>query len=177
MATMKKIEPWLYQLDHTTKTGEVSTRYYALFTTWNRQKLCKALGTDLKEARQKLKWLRSQNENEEPVIELTEERQLRKELKRQEEEQEKIRRGITFAEFGQQYFDDVIYPDDESSPDCRTWDGIKRKSTVHGQELRFKSLKSFFADRSLVDIESNDAEEHRRMRLRDGPHSQPTLVI
>jgi integrase len=164
---MKKIEPYLYEHLHRAKGGEVSVRYYAIFTSWDRQPLTKPLGTDINIARAKLQRLRDLNQAK-VRVELDEEKALREELERQKQEREDARKGKTFAEFGQEYFDDIIYPDDENNPDCHTWDGIKRKSTVHGQELRFKTLRGFFGDRPLVDIESNHAEEYRRKRLREG---------
>jgi hypothetical protein len=164
---MKRIEEHLYEHKHVIKDGQVTTRYYAKFTTWDRRPLTVALGDDLNAARVKLDRLHKLNDAK-VRVELDEEKELREALARQAVEKAQERRGLTFAEWGQKYFDDIVYPKDKENPDCETADGIKSKSTIYGQKSQFETLKDFFGNFALGDIKLSHVKEYRRMRSSQG---------
>jgi hypothetical protein len=139
---MKRIEEHLYEHKHVIKDGQVTTRYYAKFTTWDRRPLTVALGDDLNAARVKLDRLHKLNDAK-VRVELDEEKELREALARQAVEKAQERRGLTFAEWGQKYFDDIVYPKDKENPDCETADGIKSKSTNLRTEVAIRDVEGF----------------------------------
>ena len=150
MATMKMIEPWLYELRHVMKTGEVSVRFYAKFTDWQRQPLTKPLGDNINIARAKLERLRDLNKAK-VTVELDEERELREALEQQKKEREQARKGITFRQWAERYFAELVPPD-------------KRASTVHQETLRVKTLSAFFGDVALSDIDLDLILQYRKAR-------------
>src|SRR5262249_10187530 len=153
MATMRKIEPHLYQLDHVTKGGEVSTRYYAKFVTWDRQALTKPLGSNIAGARMKLQRLRDLNQAR-VRVELDEEKELRVALERQKKQKEDARKGITLSEWAQRYFNELLPVN-------------KRGSTVRGERLRLKTLIEHFGDVPLCEIDLEKISAYRRARSGD----------
>jgi integrase len=158
---MKKIEKYLYENRHVAKDGQVSLRYYGKFTTWDHRPLTAALGDDLNAARVKLDRLHKLNDAR-VTVELDEEKELREALELQQKQKELARKGITFREWAEKYFDEVVPK--ENGVDCETMDGIKRQSTVHGQELRVKTLNEFFGDVALCDIGPDLINKYRKAR-------------
>jgi hypothetical protein len=147
---MKRIEEHLYEHQHTGKDGVTTTRYYAKFVSWDRRPLTIALGDDLAAAGVKLDRLHKLNDAK-VTVELDETRELREELERQKKQKADARKGITFAEWAQKYFDELVPPE-------------KRASTVHQESSRIKTLNDFFGDVPLCSINLDMILQYRKER-------------
>jgi integrase len=164
MATTKMIEPHLREWRHITKDGTESIRYFAVFTAWNRRAINKPLGDNFKKAQAKLEQLLNRNKvaNPDTPIETDDEWKERIDKERREKEKELERKGVTFREWAEKYFAEVVPK--SNGVDCETMDGVKRISTVHGQKLRMKTLNEFFGDVALCDIGPELIKEYRKAR-------------
>jgi integrase len=158
---MKKIEKHFYEHEHVGKDGQTTTRFFAKFTSWDRRPLTIALGDNLAKARAKLDRLHDLNRAR-VRVELDEDRQLREALELQQKQKDAARRGITFSQWAELYFNEVVPM--ENGVDCQTMDGIKRLSTIRGQKLRLKTLNQFFGDVALCDIAPDLINKFRRAR-------------
>jgi integrase len=158
---MKRIQEHLYEHQHVTKDGPVTTRYYAKFTTWDRRPLTVALGDDLNAARVKLDRLHKLNAAR-SVVELDEEKELREALQRQAEEKEHRRKSITFAEWTDRYQNEIVPPD-------------KRGSTLYVEASRIKALNDFFGDTPLREIDLALIQKY--INSRKGKVAPSTLTL
>src|SRR5262249_9773117 len=104
---MKRIEEHLYEHEHTGKDGVTTKRFYAKFTSWDRQALTKPLGDDIGSARVKLQRLHDLNRAK-VRVELDEERELREELERQQAAKQAKRAGTTLSEWAETYFAKLV---------------------------------------------------------------------
>src|SRR5262249_20714949 len=98
------------------------------------------------------------------TVELDEEKELRLALERQKEEQEQKRKGITFAEWAERYFDELVPPD-------------KRASTVHKEKGRLKTLNEHFSDVPLCDINLGLINDYRKKRSAEVTLSTVNLAV
>src|ERR1043166_8869304 len=97
---MLRVEKHLYRVQHRTKTGEWSTRYYGIFRDWQRINRSFPLGDDLKRARNRLGERRRQNDGR---YDFDAEKREREEAAKKKEQAKK--RGVDFRTWGLRYFE------------------------------------------------------------------------
>jgi integrase len=132
----ERIEKNLYKRQYQNANGEWSTLYYAAFVCRLKGKRRTfPLGADLKTAREELAVLIADN--------------IRK--KDFDEDKEKQKAGLTFADYGAAYFNGKVDPD-------------KRPGGVERERRSFKTLKSFFGDMLLAEIDRSKVMEYRTKR-------------
>jgi integrase len=158
---MKRIEEHLYQHEHRAKDGQVTTRYYAKFTSWDRQPLTIALGDNLTIAGARLDRLHKLNDAR-GRVELDETRELREQLEKTQREKEQARKGITFKEWAEKYFAELVPSD-------------KRESTLAVEATRIKTLKDFFGDTPLCEIDLSLIKQYENSRK--GKVASSTLAL
>src|SRR5215831_20252379 len=136
IAMAKRIEKNLYKRQYQNANGEWSTLYYAAFVCRLKGKRRTfPLGADLKTARKELAVLIADN--------------IRK--KDFDADKEKQKAGFTFADYGAAYFSGKVDPD-------------KRPGGVERERRSFKTLKSFFGDMLLSEIDRSKVMEYRAKR-------------
>jgi integrase len=131
----KRIEKNLYRRQYQTGNGEWTTLFYAAFVDWTGKRRTFPLGSDLKTARKELAVLRARN------------------IRREDFDADKVkpRTGLTFTDYGTDYFDGKVDPD-------------KRAGGVEREKRSFKTLKAFFGDMLLSEIDRSKVMEYRAKR-------------
>ena len=132
---VKRIDKNLYRLQYQTGNGEWTTLYYAAFVDWTGKRRTFALGADLKTARDELAILRARNIRREDF----------------DADKEKPKAGLTFSDYGTAYFNGMVDPD-------------KRAGGVEREKRSFKTLKIFFGDMPLSEIDRSKVMEYRAKR-------------
>ena len=131
----KRIEKNLYKRQYQTANGEWTTLYYAAFVDWTGKRRTFPLGADLKTARQELAVLKARNIRREDF----------------DADKEKPKTGLTFSDYGTPYFNGKVDPD-------------KRAGGVGREKRSFKTLKTFFGDMLLSEIDRSKVMEYRAKR-------------
>lgn len=147
---MERVEKNLYRVQHVTKLGEVSTRFYAIFRDWQKINRSFPLGDNLKRARNRLGELRRQNDGRH---DFDREEKERAEAAKQRAEEKRL--GVTVGEFHQKYVDEI-------APVLGKRDGgMEREARL------WKKLEPFFGDRPLCAIRRADWRAYRKLRGQD----------
>ncbi len=147
---MERVEKNLYRVQHATKLGEVSTRFYAIFRDWQKINRSFPLGDNLNRARNRLGELRRQNDGRFDW-DLEKKQQAEAAQKREEEK----RLGITVGKWFQTYVDEI-------APDLG-----KRPGGMEREARLWKKLEPFFGDKPLCSIRRKDWREYRKLRSMD----------
>jgi hypothetical protein len=96
--TFEKVEKHLYKRQYPTAGGDWSTKFYGIFTCWDKERRTFPLGDSLQDARDELGRLRTLNKGR---------HDWDGEKKKVEEQK---RRAITFSQWGNRYFTDQLSP-------------------------------------------------------------------
>ncbi len=134
-AQMKRIAKNLYKRQYQVANGDWSTNYYGAFVDWTGKRRTFPLGVDLKIACQELAVLKARNIRRENF----------------DADKEKPQVGLTFGVYGADYFKSKVDPD-------------KRAGGVERETRSFKTLKTFFGDMLLSDIDRSKVMEYRAKR-------------
>ena len=134
-AQMKRIAKNLYKRQYKVASGDWSTNYYGAFKDWKGKRRTFPLGTDLKIAKQELAVLKARNIRREDF----------------DADKEKPQVGLTFGAYGADYFNGKVDPD-------------KRAGGVEREKRSFKTLKLFFGEMLLSDIDRSKVMEYRAKR-------------
>ena len=146
----KKIEKRLYRWQHQDKTGQWSTRYYAVFVDWQGNPHRDPLGDNLDIAKDRLGELLTLNGRRFDFAA----------AKRQKEEEaaqqaEAARKGLTLGEFAAHYFK-ALAPSFE-----------KRAGTLEREERLWDQLESHFGPKPLSEIRLTAISEYRVRREKE----------
>lgn len=134
-AQMKRIKKNLYKRQYQTANGDWSTNYYGAFKDWTGRRRTFPLGSDLKTAKDELAVLKARNIRREDF----------------DADKTKPQAGLTFGAYGADYFKSKVDPD-------------KRAGGVEREKRSFETLKLFFGDMLLSDIDRSKVMEYRAKR-------------
>ena len=129
------IDKGFYKRQYQNTNGDWSTLFYGIFVDWTGKRRTFPLGTDMRTAKEELTVLRARNIRREDF----------------DADKAKPKAGLTFSEFGTTYFNGKVDPD-------------KRAGGVERERRSFKTLKSFFGNMLLSEIDRSKVMEYRAKR-------------
>jgi integrase len=132
-ASFECIGKGFYKRQYQNTNGDWSTLFYGIFVDWTGKRRTFPLGADLRTAKDELVVLRARNIRHEDF----------------DADKEKPKAGLTFSEYGTAYFNGKVDP-------------YKRAGGVEREKRSFKTLKSFFGNMLLSDIDRS--KEYRAKR-------------
>src|SRR5215813_3674225 len=145
-----KVEKHLYRYQHQDKTGQWSTRYYAVFVDWQGNPHRDPLGDNLDIAKDRLGELLTLNGRR---FDFAEEKRQKKEQAQQQAQAAK--KGLTLAEFAAHYFK-VLAPAFE-----------KRPNTLEREQRLWAKLENYFGGKALCEIKLTQFAEYRVKREKE----------
>ena len=133
--TFQCIDKGFYKRQYQNANGDWSTLFYGIFVDWTGRRRTFPLGTDMRTAKEELTVLRARN------------------IRREDFDADKVKpkAGLTFSEYGTDYFNGKVDPD-------------KRASGVERERRSFKTLNLFFGNTLLSEIDRSKVMEYRAKR-------------
>jgi len=133
--TFQCIDKGFYKRQYQNANGDWSTLFYGIFVDWTGRRRTFPLGTDMRTAKEELTVLRARNIRREDF----------------DADKAKPKAGLTFSEYGTDYFNGKVDPD-------------KRASGVERERRSFKTLNLFFGNTLLSEIDRSKVMEYRAKR-------------